>query len=234
MRNFFYPAAHLILNCVIDSEDRWWIGVHSDESRAAQWSGGYYTNQIPAHKISRAWLKLDEAIARFEIHFHPGDRVCELGAAPGGACQRLLEADLEVVGVDPAAIDPQISRHPRFTHWKKRARDLKMKSFYGFDWILTDMNIDPASTMTALGAHSCITRHCGHGGSLRHSNFLMYPVLKKLASGVPRSPHGGIRPRFSSFQQVVRKSVSWRRKLVITKVHKMIQRSGGVITFPDR
>ena len=146
----FLPSAHLILNCVIDSEDRWWIGVHSDESRAAQWSGGYYTNQIPAHKISRAWLKLDEAIARFEIHFHPGDRVCELGAAPGGACQRLLEADLEVVGVDPAAIDPQISRHPRFTHWKKRARDLKMKSFYGFDWILTDMNIDPASTMTAL------------------------------------------------------------------------------------
>ena len=149
-KNLFLSTTHLILDCVIDSENRWWIGVHNNQSRAGQWPGGYYTHQVPARKISRAWLKLDEAIARFGINFHPGERVCELGAAPGGACQRLLEANLEVIGVDPAAIDSQIAEHTCFTHWKKRARDLKMKSFYGFDWILTDMNIDPASTMTAL------------------------------------------------------------------------------------
>ncbi len=149
-KNLFLSTAHLILDCVIDSEDRWWIGVHSDESQASQWPGGYYMNQSPAQKISRAWLKLDEAIARFGIDFNPGERVCELGAAPGGACQRLLEADLEVVGVDPAAIDSQIADHARFTHWKKRARDIRIRNFYGFDWILTDMNIDPDSTITAL------------------------------------------------------------------------------------
>ncbi|MBT4158345.1 MAG: hypothetical protein HOD99_05875 [Planctomycetaceae bacterium] len=148
--NLFLSTTHLILDCVIDSEDRWWIGVHNNESRAGQWPGGYYTHQIPAQKISRAWLKLDEAIARFGINFEPGERVCELGAAPGGACQRLLEADLEVVGVDPAAIDSQIAEHARFTHWKKRARDVRIRTFHGFDWILTDMNIDPASTMAAL------------------------------------------------------------------------------------
>ena len=149
-KNLFLSTTHLILDCVIDSENRWWIGVHNKQSRAGQWPGGYYTHQIPAQKISRAWLKLDEAIARFGIDFHPGERVCELGAAPGGACQRLLEANLEVVGVDPAAIDSQIAEHARFTHWKKRARDIRIRNFHGFDWILTDMNIDPASTMTAL------------------------------------------------------------------------------------
>ena len=75
---------------------------------------------MPPYGISRAWLKLDEAIARFGIQFHSGERVCELGAAPGGACQRLLEANLRVVGVDPATIHPQIAEHEQFTHKKTR------------------------------------------------------------------------------------------------------------------
>ena len=141
---------NLILNCVVDSVDRWWIGWHVGNAQTGQWSGGYYPGQMPPHGISRAWLKLDEAIARFGIQFHSGERVCELGAAPGGACQRLLEANLRVVGVDPATIHPQIAKHEQFTHWKKRARDVRIRDFSRFDWILTDMNIDPASTMASL------------------------------------------------------------------------------------
>ena len=57
---------------------------------------------------------------------------------------------VRVVGVDPATIHPQIAEHEQFTHWKKRARDVRIKDFGDFDWILTDMNIDPASTMASL------------------------------------------------------------------------------------
>ncbi|MEO2040456.1 MAG: SAM-dependent methyltransferase [Pirellulales bacterium] len=141
---------NLILNCVVDSVDRWWIGWHVGNALTGQWQGGYYPGQMPDHGISRAWLKLDEAIARFGIEFHPGERVCELGAAPGGACQRLLEAHLKVVGVDPATMHPQIAGHEQFTHWRKRARDVRIRDFADFDWILTDMNIDPANTMASL------------------------------------------------------------------------------------
>ena len=84
---------------------------------------------LPADKVSRAWLKLDEAIASFGIALTPGERACELGAAPGGSCQRLLEAGLEVVGIDPAVIDPRVANHPRFTHWRKRSRDVKLREF---------------------------------------------------------------------------------------------------------
>jgi 23S rRNA (cytidine2498-2'-O)-methyltransferase len=106
---------------------------------------------MPADKVSRAWLKLDEAIATFAIPFAPGQRACELGAAPGGSCQRLLEAGLDVVGIDPAIIDPRVASHPRFTHWRKRSRDVKLREFRGFDWVVSDMNIDPVSTLEALG-----------------------------------------------------------------------------------
>ena len=141
---------NLVLNCVVDSVDRWWIGWHVGNAQTDQWPGGYYPGQIPPHGISRAWLKLDEAIARFGIQFQAGERVCELGAAPGGACQRLLEAHLKVVGVDPATMHPQIAGHEQFTHWKKRARDVRIRDFSSFDWIVTDMNIDPVSTMASL------------------------------------------------------------------------------------
>jgi len=141
----------LVLDCVIDTTDRWWIGWHRAATPPSCWPGGMYPASLPADKVSRAWLKLDEAIAVFGIDFAPGERACELGAAPGGSCQRLLEAGLEVVGIDPAVIDPRVADQPRFTHWRKRSRDVKLRDFRGFDWVVSDMNIDPVSTLAAIG-----------------------------------------------------------------------------------
>jgi 23S rRNA (cytidine2498-2'-O)-methyltransferase len=144
-------AGDLVLDCVIDAPDRWWVGWHRAASPASCWPGGIYPAVLPADKVSRAWLKLDEAIATFAIPFAPGQRACELGAAPGGSCQRLLEAGLDVVGIDPALIDPRVAGHPRFTHWRKRSRDVKLREFRGFDWVVSDMNIDPVSTLESIG-----------------------------------------------------------------------------------
>ena len=143
-------TGNLVLDCVIDTADRWWIGWHQSRTRVDSWPGGRYPGSLPADAVSRAWLKLDEAIARFGLSLEPGQRACELGAAPGGAAQRLLSAGLEVIGVDPASIDPRVADHPRFTHWQKRARDVRVKDLRNCDWLVTDMNIDPTSIMAAL------------------------------------------------------------------------------------
>ena len=140
-----------VLDCVIDSADRWWVGWHRAGTPPSLWPGGLYPVTLPADKVSRAWLKLDEAIATFAIPFAAGERACELGAAPGGSCQRLLEAGLDVVGVDPALVDDRVAGHSRFTHWRKRSRDVRLRDFRGFDWIVSDMNIDPVSTLEAVG-----------------------------------------------------------------------------------
>jgi 23S rRNA (cytidine2498-2'-O)-methyltransferase len=142
---------NLVLDCVIDSADRWWIGWHRAASPPSCWPGGLYPVALPVEKVSRAWLKLDEAIATFDIPLVAGQRAVELGASPGGACQRLLEAGLHVVGVDPALVDERVGRHERFEQWRMRARDVKLKAFRGFDWVVADMNIDPSSTMEAIG-----------------------------------------------------------------------------------
>jgi len=140
-----------VLDCAIDTPDRWWIGWHVASSPSATWPGGIYPGVMPATAVSRAWLKLDEAVATFGLTVERGERALELGAAPGGACQRLLEAGLEVVGVDAAVVDATVAAHPRFEQWRMRAREVPLRRFRGFDWLLTDMNIDPTSTMAALG-----------------------------------------------------------------------------------
>ena len=141
----------LVLDCVVDAPDRWWVGWHRAESLSSLWPGGIHPGELPADKVSRAWLKLDEAIATFGVVLEAGDRACELGASPGGACQRLLEAGLVVVGIDPALVEEPVATHPRFEQWRMRARDVRLRAFRGFDWIVADMNIDPTSTLESIG-----------------------------------------------------------------------------------
>jgi len=141
----------LVLDCVVDTPERWWVGWHRAAAPPSRWPGGVYPAPLPADKVSRAWLKLDEAIVTFDVPLAAGERAIELGAAPGGACQRLLEAGLDVVGVDAALVDERVAAHPRFTQWRMRARDVQLRRFRGCDWLLSDMNIDPRSTIEALG-----------------------------------------------------------------------------------
>ncbi len=141
----------LVLDCVVDTAERWWVGWHRAATPQSCWPGGNYPLALPADKISRAWLKLDEAIASFPIPLVAGTRAVELGAAPGGACQRLLEEGLEVVGIDPALVDQRLAGRPRFEQWRMRARDVRLKEFRGFDWVVSDMNIDPKSALESIG-----------------------------------------------------------------------------------
>ena len=153
-------AGDLVLDCVIDAPhreaaavepSRWWVGWHRAAAPPTCWPGGLYPVTLPADKVSRAWLKLDEAIASFGIELVPGGRAIELGASPGGACQRLLEAGLRVTGVDPALVEEPVASHPHFEQWRMRARDVRLGSLRGFDWVVADMNIDPKSTLESIG-----------------------------------------------------------------------------------
>jgi 23S rRNA (cytidine2498-2'-O)-methyltransferase len=140
----------LVLDCLFDTAERWWVGWHRAGTPSSRQPGGMHPVALTEDKVSRAWLKLDEAIAVFGLDLERGQRAVELGCAPGGACQRLLESGLEVVGIDPALVDDRVGKHPGFEQWRMRARDVKVKLFRGFDWIVADMNIDPRSTLESL------------------------------------------------------------------------------------
>jgi len=70
--------------------------------------------------------------------------VLELGSAPGGASLFLLEQDLQVLGVDPAEMDPGIIKKNNFKHLKRPFETLTNNDFKNdVDWIISDINLPP-------------------------------------------------------------------------------------------
>jgi 23S rRNA (cytidine2498-2'-O)-methyltransferase len=102
--------------------------------------------------ISRAYWKVVEALAWSELPVYAGDRCVEIGSAPGGSSQALLDAGLSVVGIDPADMDEGLLRHPRFQHIRARAADLKRREFRGIRWLVADSNVAPRHTLDTVEA----------------------------------------------------------------------------------
>jgi tRNA(Ser,Leu) C12 N-acetylase TAN1 len=94
--------------------------------------------------ISRAELKLREAIEEFDLPL-PGDgRALDLGAAPGGWTRVLAEHMGEVVAVDPADLDERVSGLENVTHLRCRTEELDPQEVGRFDLLANDMNLGPA------------------------------------------------------------------------------------------
>ncbi len=142
----------LVLDCVLVDPQLWWIGLHVSRDVATCWPGGICPNQLPSHAVSRAYLKMQEALAWSELPVRRGDRFVEIGCAPGGASQALLERGMEVIGIDPADVDPVVAAHRHFTHIKKRGADVPRRQFSGVRWLAADINVAPGYTLDTVEA----------------------------------------------------------------------------------
>ena len=134
--------------CVAPSE--WWLGWHEVSTFGQRWPAGVPAFSIPDPMVSRAYLKMKEMLLWSEMPIVAGQRCVEIGAAPGGASQALLEAGLSVTGVDPAEMDPLIAKHPSFRHVRKRGADLRRDEYAGYPWLVVDANITPHETLAMV------------------------------------------------------------------------------------
>lgn len=148
--NAVAAAGDLVLDCVLVERHEWWLGWHRAASPETRWPGGVPPIAMPARPISRAYLKIVEALEWSELPIAPGDRCVEIGSAPGGSCLALLERGLEVVGIDPAEMDSEVLAHPRFTHVRARAKDVKRSVFRDCRWLVMDANVAPSYTLDTL------------------------------------------------------------------------------------
>ncbi len=96
--------------------------------------------------ISRAELKLREAISRFGLALPAGGRALDLGAAPGGWTRVLAERMAEVVAVDPGDLDPRVLALPNVVHLPARIEELSIAELGRFDVLTNDMNLHPATS----------------------------------------------------------------------------------------
>jgi 23S rRNA (cytidine2498-2'-O)-methyltransferase len=105
---------------------------------------------LPEHAVSRAYLKMREALACFRLPLKRGETVLEIGSSPGGASQALLQAGLKVIGVDPAEMAPQILAEPKFTHWRMRGGEIRKSHCRDVKWITADVNAAPGYTLDVV------------------------------------------------------------------------------------
>jgi len=141
-----------VLDVVIVEPGEWWIGWHRVSSIEQTWPGGVPELDVPEGVVSRTYLKMVEALQWSGLPLQQGDSCVEIGSAPGGSCQALLERGLAVTGVDPADMDETLLASPYFTHLRARAKDLKRRRFSDFRWLMSDASVAPNYTLDAVEA----------------------------------------------------------------------------------
>lgn len=139
-----------VLDIVVVEPDQWIIGRHLASDLPSCWPGGTLDVQAPEEMISRAYLKMAEALAWSQLPISAGDSIVEIGSSPGGAAQRLLDMGLHVTGVDPAEMDPAILAHSRFRHWRSKAAGVRRKNYSSFRWLTADANVAPNYTLDVV------------------------------------------------------------------------------------
>ena len=140
----------MVMDCIVLEPGQWWVGWHRVKSVPSQWPGGLMPLVLPKDAVSRAWLKMEEALRWAELPILPGARWAEIGSAPGGASQALLQRGYHVPGVDPAAMHPAVLSHPRFTHLRRRSPQVRRREFRKIRWLAADMNVAPNYTLDAV------------------------------------------------------------------------------------
>ncbi len=146
----------LIADVILVEANQWWVGYHRSRGVPSRWPGGIMDLHAPPGTVSRAWLKMEEALAWAQLPAAKGARFAELGSSPGGASQALLERGFEVIGIDPAEMAEEVAKHPRFRHIRRRVVQVPRRAFRKVRWLTADMNVAPAFTLDAVEA---IVRH---------------------------------------------------------------------------
>lgn len=96
---------------VVASQGNAYIGLSPVELNLSGWAGGMRRFAKRDEQISRAELKLQEALEVFEVSLPAEGETLDLGAAPGGWTRLLLEAGLRVTAIDPAELDPRLQKY---------------------------------------------------------------------------------------------------------------------------
>ncbi|MFM2167927.1 MAG: hypothetical protein RIS79_2298 [Verrucomicrobiota bacterium] len=114
--------------------------------------GGLPRVALPSHAPSRAWLKLEQALAwrgwdQTDLH---GQTALDLGCAPGGAALAMLDRGMKVIGVDTGDMDEAVLRHDSggFRHLRiPLARLDPAKLPASVSLLLCDINLGPPEVL---------------------------------------------------------------------------------------
>jgi 23S rRNA (cytidine2498-2'-O)-methyltransferase len=99
---------------------------------------------------SRSYLKLEEAYGLLNREPQPGERVADLGAAPGGWSYSAAKRGAQVVAVDNGPLKGGALDHPLIEHRREDAFRFTPVGGEIFDWMLCDLVDEPHHVMRDL------------------------------------------------------------------------------------
>jgi len=171
----------LVLDVIVRQDEPPWVGFHRHGDAHSPFPGGRVPLALPSEAPSRAWLKLEEALAWSHLPLRQGQVAVEIGSAPGGASFALLQRGLKVVGVDPGKMAPQVLAASGFSHLQLSLGDLRREQLPAkVDWLLMDVNLAPQVALHGVRRIVSTLRP-----SLRGLIFTLKLNDWKLAAAVP-------------------------------------------------
>ncbi len=137
-------SGDLVADVIVATGEPAWIGVHRHDEHHVPYPGGLIPIEMPPDAPSRAYAKIEEAIAWRELPVQRGQVALEIGAAPGGAVMALARRGLEVWGVDTGELAPQVLALPGVHHFAMKVGALRWEQLPPrVDWLLVDVNLAP-------------------------------------------------------------------------------------------
>ncbi len=142
-----------VLDVIVgDDAEPLFLGAHQHSNETHSSPGGLPRLVLPEAAPSRAWLKLEQALAfaGFDKDGLLKNKVAlELGCAPGGATYAMLNRGMRVIGVDPAEMAPCVTDFrgvpgASFTHMPVSVNAITRKDVPTWlDLLVSDMNLAP-------------------------------------------------------------------------------------------
>jgi hypothetical protein len=114
----------------------------------APWPGGAAPVTLDRAPPSRAYQKLEEALAWMGTAPGPGDTCVDLGAAPGGWTATLVKRGARAIAVDRAPLAPPLDRHQRVAMVIGNAFNYEPAA--PVDWLVSDVICEPTRSIDLI------------------------------------------------------------------------------------
>ena len=83
----------LVADCTLVEADEWWYGLHRASTSDSCFPGALRELVLPPEAVSRACLKMEEALAWSELPVKAQDRIVEIGVRRAARARRCSRGD---------------------------------------------------------------------------------------------------------------------------------------------
>lgn len=128
-----------------------WVSAAPPQALTSPMPGGRYRMKMDPEAPSRSYLKMEEALLRLGIDPVEGERVIDLGAAPGGWTYAFAKRGCFVTAVDNGPLKLSTAAVRRVEHLHRDGLTFKVPPHLPpVDWLVGDMLIPPGKAFGVL------------------------------------------------------------------------------------